>query len=1424
MMFQLTDLTTIALYINGQVRIPIRAFFIFLTANQAENFPLAKTDSLFRDDYSTLDSIQKHKLNALVVDFLEKDKAHLHFFIKNHYWTIVPELAELDASLEKRFQTLIKQFFDENINERYRIHEIAPYYRCIRTLNLPLMSEIKKIDNQIGGRTFYPELLLDLSSLEVTNDIEEKLLCFLKKHSKTRCDFELKLQCRIEHSLESMVATAKLISRLPWPRNIRITLQADNVNNGNPPKVVAFMRHLRNQAITMCDLSSNGLGTMDSPAFLNFMRDLSEQYFGVVLHDNQLNRFHLETIHSCVSLLDATKSKGFCLSNNQLETLGCDNLFKLHEQYKTLPFTFFSVATLCPDDGKKNLMDAVELACKDASIETQCLWAFMYYKALILSFALRQSYATTPTLFRFNLTSQKNIEILYRLFENSFVPSEGDHYRLCFLLHTILTNINLTSFDLLLFARKILGLTQKSNTPPYSVLSLFHSGSSSICDQMTPEHRIAFFLDIFSEDLERKMLSFSSIFQDFSIFESAHPSSAIVRTLEGVYRKNVQEFQLFDEETVKERLWSMVLPALKLVLEKRSMPIEAMHLVASIEKYRAQHPGSDGMLPTANMIEWLVWACAKLTLYPAPYQESAQDSHLRHTLILNDTENVLNVHTQEQIQANTQEFGIPLQPLTAAPPGDIRLPEGVKIHKPSKHPNRALTSALTEILAFAHPQGRYKLTTELFNHLSDYSTDLASAPYIQINQDGSKPTLLVSIPLVAIINPMMRDPELSPEQKSTIIKRTKAIIDLMPLAQGPGRHYRTIVNTLLLLSNDETLQPQEKLHLIEQSLHRGVLIKMDRLIKLLNNPTGESEYLNIWNALHSTHPKLTEALENNMGLSLAFRVLPNREHQKLLAQYQKKFRQGLIQQRFKDLKTSDFKRLLADLILLQGLSTLGKLPAIYGAGNHFESQCRAIFKELFDLADHHFEHYAHTVVDYRNSAGLITYYSKMLSLHSEIGQAVLTSFKQFVKALLSENHQDFYALRHNIQDNSHLRPLFAARPDLEIKWHQGACHDFESFIKKHAIAYKQYQPDLRTFLKKKIFGHHHVDPKHYQRLNEYLEAASIEAKAQARQQALAYLASSEQQALSMQSEGDELRHAKIQVALIELLETPLDHEHVSTHHYEPVLKILRNTQSMLHSLGQRPPFLHDIQGLIAGLKSNFYPPKQHDFKDWRIIDTDHPWALFMAGTDVEGSCQAVDGDPSLNQCLMGYVMDPKNRLLAIQNPEDLTMARCILRLLVDDQNNPVLFMEEIYPDNVRSDFKDALKQMALHRAQALDLPLLALESTPESYAYGQDVHSRYSPAPTEYVDALYGDQENGEFDIPNPQCLFDPRLQLRAQRQADDNLASAHVPPCPKPQFLTFEWEVWQRQYHETWQKRYHERYPQRESQGYGPGAMIVRG
>ena len=287
----------------------------------------------------------------------------------------------------------------------------------------------------------------------------------------------------------------------------------------------------------------------------------------------------------------------------------------------------------------------------------------------------------------------------------------------------------------------------------------------------------------------------------------------------------------------------------------------------------------------------------------------------------------------------------------------------------------------------------------------------------------------------------------------------------------------------------------------------------------------------------------------------------------------------------------------------------------------------------------------------------------------------------------------------------------------------------------------------------------------------------------------------------------EKSHAQLQIALIQLLKMPLAHESTSQDRYEGILKKLREIFNILIDMsqfGERPQFRHDIQSMINGLKGNLHPPKIRTFKGWTIVDTDHPWDLFMAGTDVEGSCQALDRDPKLNKCLMAYVMDPKYRMLALQDETGTTMVRCILRILLGEHEQPVLFMEEIYPENARADFKEVLKKFALLRAQTLNLPLLSLESTPDSYQYPSAVHSLYSPAPCEYVDALYGVQE-GEYTIPAAQCLFDPK-------QAHQ-LATVHD-FADIQRNLNFAWESWKTQYRIN--------YPEREAAGYGPGAVVL--
>lgn len=112
--------------------------------------------------------------------------------------------------------------------------------------------------------------------------------------------------------------------------------------------------------------------------------------------------------------------------------------------------------------------------------------------------------------------------------------------------------------------------------------------------------------------------------------------------------------------------------------------------------------------------------------------------------------------------------------------------------------------------------------------------------------------------------------------------------------------------------------------------------------------------------------------------------------------------------------------------------------------------------------------------------------------------------------------------------------------------------------------------------------------------------------------------------------------------------------------------------------------LHDMKDLNASLGPSLEDGS--DDKDWKIGITDDPNVLFMIGTDVGGSCQHAGGTPSLNKCLMGYVLDGKTKAVVISRPGEhgvpVTIARCIVRLLLaDGGREPVLAISRIYLGN-----------------------------------------------------------------------------------------------------------------------------------------------
>ncbi|MDN3508305.1 MAG: hypothetical protein P0S94_05240, partial [Simkaniaceae bacterium] len=157
-----------------------------------------------------------------------------------------------------------------------------------------------------------------------------------------------------------------------------------------------------------------------------------------------------------------------------------------------------------------------------------------------------------------------------------------------------------------------------------------------------------------------------------------------------------------------------------------------------------------------------------------------------------------------------------------------------------------------------------------------------------------------------------------------------------------------------------------------------------------------------------------------------------------------------------------------------------------------------------------------------------------------------------------------------------------------------------------------------------------------------------------------------------------------------------------------------------------------------------------------LVDTDNWQDLFLSGTEVSGSCQTIDGDPSLTKALLGFPLDGKNRMIAIKGSDEKLIARSIFRILWDaEKKQPVLFLEMIYPEDCKDNYRDAIHNFAIQRASKLGLPLTTTK-TPNDFptnAYPNSLVSLGSWVPYESVDSAGGTKSHGKFTISSPLLL-----------------------------------------------------------------------
>ena len=195
-------------------------------------------------------------------------------------------------------------------------------------------------------------------------------------------------------------------------------------------------------------------------------------------------------------------------------------------------------------------------------------------------------------------------------------------------------------------------------------------------------------------------------------------------------------------------------------------------------------------------------------------------------------------------------------------------------------------------------------------------------------------------------------------------------------------------------------------------------------------------------------------------------------------------------------------------------------------------------------------------------------------------------------------------------------------------------------------------------------------------------------------------------------------------------------------------------------------FLHGEAASKRGrnkLKANEQLNARPSYEGWKIIDTDDPCHLLLLGTEVDKSCQRIGGDPKFNKCLLSYLMDGKNRAMAVINDKEEIVARVVIRLLWDRQaNRPVLFQERYYRRaNCPDEIEGALNKACVRRAETLGLTLTSIKETPDLYE--GPLASLFSSAPYEYVDSIGsvdGSVTNGVWTVSKVYILYLNRQPL----------------------------------------------------------------
>ena len=1299
------------------------------------------------------DYFSEEEARGVIVECFNELPDHLPRL--SEYVLHTPCLRELDPAWLK--SAVMKFIKSREYNSNQELAELRRKFPYLKESNSELkayLSILEARQNPIWHED------IKLSSISTTEEKTEEAVSLATK-ILARMKFPKAIVELAEQSDEGLKQLAAVINQLKFPVGHTFRVIELQITTHGLKRVLSFLNLIHNPTIDNYSIVDNKLQASDEGSFLEILKILSEKQCSLIdLSNNNLGIFKKEALAEGLKGLAKSNIDNIDLGDNSLGIFGFDFILELSELFKKRPYAkFFSVGVTssgCSD------VDSSHMAALAGNLDPiqKLQLSKVYYRSILRDIKTMNHYNNTDVIYDFGLEDEQILPTLEDIVLENATIRKGDEF----------IGLNVQRWATLqLKPKSMVSLIKKivsSGTEFYSFGGF----------KLESIHRLEAFLYIceysneFFTDLDR-----------FDLFPAKDPASEMLEAWKGVFleeKDKPQAAEIMEEDDlvvipnqnfmhpefmqteedldiVSARVREFTLPKLKVLCDIHLS--KALFVEPILKHLMTYKEDEEGALPLINMAAWFTWVCSRLLIDPKIMQLYDEDPKVKSTV----------------------------------------------------------NKVLKEILNFASPQLRYTLTGFFFDQVCLDN----NKRYFPLVEGCGVNSLLPTLALCKILFQ-----EKDEEEQKNCVGEINALLATVSFRAYEGRHYRSLVSAILAVAEDLTIKPLLKLQLMTKILtkseNRKVLEekfirvfdlfkvdkKDDEALKKLGNDKkelegkrrkltssgpGDSEIQMIESSLKVIKEKITAIYaQNNASFKQSqfdtlWHALRIDLEPEFLDQVKSYFPKGRLcnsdfrtfQRRASEdlhmfFKDQDFRQRISLLIMVQGLAKLQRLADFRGLDqSNFIVQARLVLKQLFCLSEDQALFYNAIFSKCHNEAALLTYFSKIITLKGEGANKLHDLFKEFIKLVLSDNNNlEFYRQRYDRKDNEHLTTIFTGRSDLKAVWRKGESRGLITFVKEHNLIFKPYIPNFPEFLDKKIFGHNHLDSSFYVFLRQYLDAVDDLERKKAIE-AAQKLMLQQSQIGNTQSKVVQTKkqHALIQHECIQLLEA----SKVASDSYNVVLNILgRIKRALQFSNNTANQFKHDVDALIKGLKGSRRTPNAQDWTGWTIVDTDHFWSLFMAGTDIEGSCQAVDGTPSLNKCLMAYVMDGKNRMLAIQNAAGVTVARCILRLLWDSQNDrPVLFLEEIYPDTIRRDLYDALVKLALLRAEKLNVTLVTLESTDASYQYEGEITALGNEFVSwEYVDAIYSAQDEGKFTIPKAQVLFAAKPEIDLVSRAENVL------------------------------------------------------